>query len=135
MDASEFKTTLLSSLINTCHPSKHYDSLNDVFSFLFLSSKEKLFVYYIDDYVSLVCRLIDNEIVGIRIDSFLKQFLPKIVEENNIWKLSDSEIKIENIDFVIKCDIKDELLPKYNPKVNPSKIEAEPIYLDCLQPV
>lgn len=134
MKANKFKTTLLSNLIETCQPNRHYDSLNDVFSFLFVSSKERLYVYYIDDYVSLLCRYSDNEVVGIRVDSFLKIFLPGLMKNNSVWKMSETGIKLDNFDFKIKCEIKEKRAPKYTPTINPAIIESEPVYLDCLQP-
>jgi hypothetical protein len=134
MKSPNFKTTLLSKLIVTCKPNRHYDNVNDVLSFLFISSKERLYVYYIDDCVSLLCKYKDDEVVGLRIDSFLKEFLPSLSSSKSTWKMSDTGIKLSNFDFMIKCELNQRSVPKYTPRINPAMIESNTVDLDCLLP-
>ena len=58
--------------------------------------KEQIITHYVDDHVALLYRYSDKEIVGIRIESFEKSFLPKYAELAQAWKLSQTNIEIKD---------------------------------------
>jgi len=127
MDIKSLKTNFLSDNLGKTEPRKHYDKENDVFSFLFTSSKDRLIVHYVDDYVALLYRYSDNEVVGLRVESFLREFLPKYATSKKEWKLSETGICLKEFDLKIQCEIK--RIPKYSHRVISANIEKEQIYL------
>lgn len=69
--------------------------------------KEMIITHFVDEHVALLYRLKDKEIVGIRIESFEKSFLPKYGELQKVWKLSETSHQLEDIgDLYIAFDKK-----------------------------
>lgn len=78
-------------------PQFKYNPVADSISFYLESQAgEKIIVHYVDDHVSLLYRLSDKEIVGLKIEAFEKSFLPKYAELERVWKLSDTDVKLED---------------------------------------
>jgi hypothetical protein len=94
-----------------------YDDVLDTF-FVYFSDqeKERIITHFVDSYVAFLYRYSDKEIIGMRIESFQKKFLP-IFGCPNTWKLSDSGKKLDGIhEFVF-------LVKTENPSIKPRPIE------------
>ena len=58
----------------------YYNEQVDSFTLLIVSQKIKKIVHYIDEHVALLYDPETKEIVGVRIESFQKGFLPKYAQ-------------------------------------------------------
>jgi hypothetical protein len=77
-----------------------YDAELDTL-FVYFSPKEtdRIITHSVDQNVAFLYRHSDKEIVGMRIEAFEKEFLPRI-PETRVWKLSDAGVALKGI-----CDI------------------------------
>lgn len=107
-------------------PIPHYDDLLDTL-FIYFSPSEtgRTITHFLDEKVALLYRYSDKEIIGMRINSFEKEFLPKI-SETRVWKLSDVGIELNGL-----CDIVF-VVERVKSKRLPNRIQRE---IKALEPV
>ena len=99
----DFKTNkLVAQLKNHPHVSYFkYDDSFDALILLFVPPETETVVHYLDDSVALLVQPDDLEIVGLQIEDFEYDFLPKHEGVRKVWKLSDSDVSIENVDDLV----------------------------------
>lgn len=103
MNTQDLKTNVMKES-ETRKPKLNYDEVLDTI-FLYFTEKEteRIITHFVGDNVGLLYRHSDKEIVGIRIEYFREEFLPKIAGKSG-WKLSDTGEKLEgNVDFNFKA--------------------------------
>lgn len=71
-------------------PGFHFDPKEDAVMLLIVDRKAPRIVHYIDEHVALLYQPETREIVGLRIESFQKSFLPKYADLQKAWKLSEA---------------------------------------------
>jgi hypothetical protein len=100
---SELKTTLLDTLIREkkAHPSMSYDPDFDALIVSFAPDSEAIVHYINDEHVALLYQPDTKEIVGIQIEDFALSFLQHHGMLENVWRLSESDAKIENMGDLI----------------------------------
>ena len=83
------------------HPELEYDGDLDVlYLYFFETGDETIVTHYIDQYVALLYKHSDNEVVGMSIEDFEKGFAPRYADRK-AWKLSDSGIKFNGVREVV----------------------------------
>ena len=94
----ELKTNLWHKAVKEhTKPELEYDQNIDTLSFYFVDTDDKAVItHYLDQNVSLLFRLPDNEIVGFSIEGFEKSFAAKYTGEKS-WKLSSVGVEIKGI--------------------------------------
>jgi hypothetical protein len=80
-------TDLRSNLITNAslhgqEPTTYYDPRLDTMTLLLVQPRGDTFVYYIDGDMALVCDMETLEVLGFRIEGFVKEFLPKQANRN-----------------------------------------------------
>ena len=100
---SELKTTLLHSYTDDEKPRAlvSYDADFDALIILLAPTKDTIVHYINDDHVALLYEADTKEIVGIQIEDFVYSFLPKHDSVDQIWRLSESDAKVENVGDLI----------------------------------
>ena len=79
------------------------ETLDTVFIYFTETETERIITHFVDNNVALLFRHSDKEIVGIRVEYFESEFLPRLVE-NNGWKLSETGEKLDgNVDLNFKA--------------------------------
>ena len=103
IDTSELKTALWHNAVkdDSSHVSIYYNDRVDAITLLIVSPKVQNIVHYIDDHVALLYNPENNEIIGVRVESFQKSFLPKYAQLEKVWKLSESGVRVENFGDLI----------------------------------
>jgi len=99
IETGELKTNLWSQLTlnNKEGPSFYYNDETDAFSLMLAPRSGRIITHYLDEHVALLYRHEDREVVGIRVESFERSFLPLYVELQKAWKLSDTRVELENL--------------------------------------
>lgn len=97
VDESQLKSNFLSSIGESIPLNLHYDDLSDTLMLLFVSPYIETIVHYLDRNVAILYREDDLEIVGLQIEGFQKEFIPKYTKLQKIWCLSDFGINDKNI--------------------------------------
>jgi hypothetical protein len=99
VNTKDLKSTLWKKTIEEkgSHPCLSYDAKLDVLTMLIVPKNTRKIVHYIDEHVAFLYLLEDKEIVGLRIESFRKSFLPEYSELQKVWKFSNSGNQI--LDF------------------------------------
>jgi len=77
-----------------------YDKELDTIFMSIDNPKERIITHYIDSYVALLYRYSDKELIGIKIESFSKRFLP-LLKEIRTWKLSETGVEITGIKDIV----------------------------------
>jgi hypothetical protein len=128
VETKELRTDYWEELVKQkgTKPIPHYDDLLDTL-FIYFSPSEtgRIITHFLDSKVALLYRHSDKEIIGMRIDSFEKEFLPKI-SETRVWKLSDVGIELNGL-----CDIVF-VVERVKSKRIPNRIQRE---IKALEPV
>jgi len=99
MNTQDLKTNVMKES-ETKKPQLNYDEVLDtIFLYFTENETERIVAHFVDDNVALLYRNSDKEIVGVRIEYFKEEFLPKIAGKSG-WKLSDIGEKLDgNVDF------------------------------------
>jgi len=94
----QFRTNFWRKVVQEqAKPQLEYDQHTDTLFFYFADPGEGTIVtHYLDQNVSLLFRLSDNEIVGISIEALEKSFADKYTAEK-CWKLTSTGIQLEGI--------------------------------------
>ena len=113
-------------------PEVVYDEYMDVLSMYFVpvAKKERILIYFIDKYASLLFRAADNEAVGIRFEAFRKSFFPAHL--NKQWSLGDTKVTLDGIRdlrFIIQAVEEPKPALHYTiPKPIDKSVSMEPVY-------
>ncbi|PJF39381.1 MAG: hypothetical protein D6737_17505 [Chloroflexi bacterium] len=95
------KTNVLSRIAaehSLRQPYIKYDADFDAVRILVVAPENvDIVVHYVDDYVGLLYRADDLEIVGIQIEAFEHSFVPQYEGVQRVWRLSDMD-KMKNIE-------------------------------------
>lgn len=75
----------------------HYDDEMDVFMLLLADPNTETVVHYVDEHVAILYIPDTHEIVGLQIEDFVSQFMPKYISLQRAWKLSDAGIRRDNL--------------------------------------
>ncbi len=102
MNTNDLKTNIWKKTEVT-KPILNYDEILDTILIYFTEKEtERIVTHFVDDNVALLYRHSDKEVVGIRIEYFKEEFLPKLAEKNG-WRLSDTGEKLQgNLDLNFK---------------------------------
>ena len=111
-------------------PEISFDKYNDTFTIIFSPCNERILVYYIDYFVSVLYRHSDKEIIGIQIDTFFKSFFPKYATENKGWNLRDSGVEVSGDDIVINCKMKNNMVVEIISSITSDIVKKEGIPLE-----
>jgi hypothetical protein len=76
-----------------------YDGALDAMLLYIEFPKDRIITHRIDDYISLLYRHADKELIGIRIDKFFSEFIRNFKE----WRLSNTGKKLSGIDEFDIC--------------------------------
>ena len=96
VDTNNLNTTKWAKIIKAgTSPCFSYNRRVDSVVMLFVPPETLVVAHYLDDYVALLYTPEDREVVGIRIESFERSFLPKYSELQQRWRLSNV-CKLEN---------------------------------------
>ncbi|HTX92003.1 MAG TPA: hypothetical protein VMC09_12390 [Anaerolineales bacterium] len=108
-------------------PINRYDADLDIL-FVYFSDKEtdRIITHEVDQNVAFLYRHSDKEIIGMKIDAFEREFLPR-VPETRVWKLSDSGVSLNGM-----CDIVFAVERTDRPVSVPYRIDRE---IKALEPV
>lgn len=106
INLSELKTGYLKANKEMLkRPLIHFDKDLDELMILFVLPKVETVVHYVDEFVALLYKPDDFEIVGIQIDDFETEFLPKYAGVAKAWKLSDKCKELNDIwDFELTAN-------------------------------
>lgn len=89
----DFKTTqFVDRLKRKIQPVVNYDSVFDALILLFVPIETETVVHYIDSNVGLLYVPETLEIVGLQIEDFEYDFIPRHEEVRKVWRLSDSDV-------------------------------------------
>ena len=75
----------------------HYEEETDVFMLLLADPATETVVHYVDENVAILYIPDSYEIVGLQIEDFVNQFMPKFNSLQKAWKLSDLGIRPGNL--------------------------------------
>lgn len=90
VETSNLNTARWAEIIKAGTPPRFsYNRRVDSVVMLFVPPETLVVAHYLDDHVALLYTPEDREVVGIRIESFERSFLPKYSELQQRWKLSD----------------------------------------------
>ena len=81
-----------------------YDNVSDILTLLIDPPSKSVItvVHYIDQHVGLIYDLDSMEVVGFQVDAFEHSFMPLNEDLAAIWRLSDTDVELENLeDFII----------------------------------
>ncbi|NOH01168.1 MAG: hypothetical protein HND47_03925 [Chloroflexi bacterium] len=99
VSTNSLKTTLLSAMVKRKKSPLffHYDDEMDVFMLLLADPNTETVVHYVDEHVAILYIPDSHEIVGLQIEDFVNQFMPKYNSLQRAWKLSDAGIRRDNL--------------------------------------
>lgn len=100
VSTNSLKTTLLSKLPQGKRTPPlffNYDKEIDTFMLLVVSPEQETVVHYVDEYVALLYIPETYEVVGLQIEDFQSQFIPKYNSLEEAWKLSNTKVKRGNV--------------------------------------
>lgn len=102
VETTELKTSKWKEIIaeEGFTPELKYNDRTDSLMLLLVSRSTPTVVHYIDDHVALLYTPQDREVVGLRVESFQKSFLPKYADLQAEWRLSD-KCKLEDFGDLI----------------------------------
>ena len=103
VSTSSLKTKKLARLAKAENLRFHYDEYVDMLMILFVPPETETVAHYIDEHVAVLYESRTKEIVGLQIESFQKGFLPKHINLQKVWKLTDAvgDEKPQNINEMI----------------------------------
>lgn len=132
MNTKELRTDFWKKTQKNIDPIIHYDELLDTLFMYFSEHEEDRIVsHFVDEYVALLFRSSDKQIIGMRIEYFKEVFLP-VTAEKKMWKLSSTGIElngIRDIKFrVEKIEIKPTAHQITIPKLLEKNIQLEPVF-------
>ena len=95
--------------------------------------KDRIITHYLNEQVALLYRYADKEIVGLRIESFEKSFIPKYAKLQQVWKLRNAyvhnaEFSNTTLEITKKAwPVAEELFKITKPIINKQGVDLEPI--------
>ena len=104
VDTKELKTTLWTQVNERpgLQTFIYYNERVDALTLLIVPRETRKRVHYIDDHVALLYDPQTMEVIGIRVESFQRSFLPKYAELEKAWSLKDKGIQLNDFgDLVI----------------------------------
>jgi len=98
IETKELKTNWWFDLVASkrVRPHYYYNEIVDSFTLLFVDPNTPKIVHYIDDYVALLYHPDSKEIIGIRVESFVRGFLPLYSVLEEAWRLRGKDIELHN---------------------------------------
>lgn len=95
---NELKTSLLNELakLGGIKPQVNYDKLFDSITIRFVPDRVGI-VHYIDNNVALLFEPDDKQIVGMQIDDFVSDFIPRHAALEKVWKLSETDARLGDL--------------------------------------
>lgn len=102
VETTELKTTIWKEILEErgFTPQFKYNERVDSLMLLLVPKNTPTIVHYIDDHVALLYTPNDREVVGLRVESFKRSFLPKYADLQDEWRLSDT-CKLEDFGDLI----------------------------------
>lgn len=83
----------------------HYDETVDALMLMFVPIEIETFVHYVDDAIGLLCTIDTLQVVGFRIESFKKSFLPQHADAKRIWSIKATDLVIQDLgDFLFLAE-------------------------------
>jgi hypothetical protein len=110
----------------------HYDeAIDTLFVYFSPEEKERIITHFVDENVAFLYRYSDKQIVGMRIEYFKEDFLPKAAE-NKGWTLSSTGEELDGISdlrFMIEIKVVKTSVKQYTiPKPIEKNIHFEPVF-------
>lgn len=131
---NELKTDLLNELAKSGGVKLQvvYDKAFDSITIRFVPDKVGV-VHYIDNDVALLYEPDNKQIVGMQIDDFATDFLPRHAALQKVWKLSESDARIESLgdlgDLMIRMEHRKSEAAKEIVKATEDLLENEGVEL------
>lgn len=120
VETTELRTSKWRQIIadRSFEPQLRYNEKTDALTLLLVPRNTPTIVHYIDDHVALLYIPENREVVGLRVESFRRSFLPKYADLQEEWRLS-SNCRLEDFgDLIIMVQKYAELEPIFAKKLS-----------------
>lgn len=102
VNSKSLKTGRLSEYIERAQlPFMRYDNFSDSLILMIVPNSVETVVHDIDDHVSLIYEPSSLEVVGFQVEAFEHSFISKYAAVENVWKLSDTTVQLEDVEDLI----------------------------------
>lgn len=114
----------------------NYNEQVDALTLLIVPPETRKIVHYIDENVALLYEPEGKEIIGVRIESFQRSFLPVHNQLERVWRLSGRGVQVNDFgDLIIAVQRFEETRPKVANEISkitghilqPKGIQLEPV--------
>ena len=132
--AAELKTSLLEWLAkaNNVQLGLSYDSDSDALVMRFAPTANAL-THYVDHHIALLYQSDTKEIVALKIEGFNHSFLALHEPLQKVWRLSESNAKIENVgDLILVLERKTPEIAREIIKATEALLELEGVKLGAI---
>lgn len=79
----------------------YYDHESDALLLMIVPPTTETVVHYIDEHMALLYEPDSLEVVGFQVEAFQHSFVAKHASLRGIWRLSDSDAELENVEDLI----------------------------------